>query len=347
MNPLRYLVYIIITGSIFTVFNCGMKEDTIGDRNKVVVVADSTLWLEVQDEIKASLSHIYYTPQPEPAFKILHKTPDQLGKLTRVPNLLMVATLQDEGKMKEYVNKILSASSLQRVRENKASLFSSRDAWARNQLLVVAIAKDKETLEQNLQENQQQLFDLFDEFVSQKIRDMLFKHLEKEKLSKELMKKYGWTMRIQADFHVVVDSADIQTVIMERFDPVRWITVYWQSSETPYTLTKEWMINKRNEIARKFYNDDYIYTDDTIKVQEKEVYFNDFPAIRLDGVWQNDNANKISGGPFRCYGFYDDQAQRIYFIDMAVFAPGERKMQYIRQVDAMAHTFRTAEESSP
>jgi len=345
MNPLRYVLFTIMTFTlVLAVSNCGMKQDTIGDRNKVVVVADSTLWMQVQDEIRSSLAHIYYTPQPEPAFKILHKQPDQLGRLTRVPNLLVVATLQDEGKMKEYVNNILSATSLQRVRENKASLFSTRDAWARNQLLVVAISKDRETLEKNLQENQQQLFNLFDDFVSQRTRDLLLKHLAREDLTKEYMKKYDWTMRIQADFQVVVDSAEIRTLILERLDPVRWITVYWQPNKSPYTLSKEWLINKRNEIADKFYNDDYIYTDEEIKVQKKEVYFNDFPAIRLDGVWQNDNPGQIAGGPFRIYGFYDDQTQRIYFIDMAVFAPGERKMPYLRQLDSMAHTFRTAEE---
>jgi hypothetical protein len=36
----------------------------------------------------------------------------------------------------------------------------------------------------------------------------------------------------------------------------------------------------------------------------------------------------------------------MYYIDIAVFAPGEKKWTRMRQLDAVAFTFRTAEELS-
>ena len=75
---------------------------------------------------------------------------------------------------------------------------------------------------------------------------------------------------------------------------------------------------------------------------EKVVDFNSRYAIRLDGVWQNEK--HVMGGPFRSYGFYDENDGRLYMIDLAVYAPGERKYQYIRQLDGIASTFETNAE---
>lgn len=47
------------------------------------------------------------------------------------------------------------------------------------------------------------------------------------------------------------------------------------------------------------------------------------------------------GGPFVNYTFYDQASDRIYMLDASVFAPGFDKLDFIRQMQAMAHTFRT------
>jgi hypothetical protein len=75
---------------------------------------------------------------------------------------------------------------------------------------------------------------------------------------------------------------------------------------------------------------------------EKEVDFQGRYAIQLDGVWENLKHN--IGGPFRSYGFYDESDQRIYLVDYSVFAPGLKKWPFMRQLEAMARTFKVKAE---
>lgn len=50
------------------------------------------------------------------------------------------------------------------------------------------------------------------------------------------------------------------------------------------------------------------------------------------------------GGAFVNYAFYDEPTKRIYLIDGMVFAPGFKKREFLRHMEAIAHTFRTQED---
>jgi hypothetical protein len=51
------------------------------------------------------------------------------------------------------------------------------------------------------------------------------------------------------------------------------------------------------------------------------------------------------GGPFVMYTFYDQATGRIYMIDGMVFAPGFDKREFLRQLEVIAHTFRTRRDA--
>jgi hypothetical protein len=291
--------------------------------------------------VLAVLERHVNTPQPEPIFTLLQKNPEDLTKLTRFPNLFIIGTLDLQGQMWDLLDRLLG-ESLARVQNDSAFLFSKIDPWARNQILAMAVAKDVPTLRKNLVENSDRIFSLYDENMSANVFRSLYVHFEQKDISKRLMEKHGWNLRVQHDYHVAVDSSGIRYVWLRRFNPQRWLSVYWEPVDDPSLLSKEWMLQKRADLLQLFYDGDYVYEDDKIKVLEKVVDFNNRYAIRLDGVWQNEK--HIMGGPFRSYGFYDENDGRLYMIDLAVYAPGERKYQYIRQLDGIASTFRTHAE---
>jgi hypothetical protein len=72
--------------------------------------------------------------------------------------------------------------------------------------------------------------------------------------------------------------------------------------------------------------------------------FLEWEALRVTGLWQNQTAQAgfAAGGPFRTYCFFDPGTKRLYMVDIAVFAPGMSKEPYLRQLDIIAHTFRTS-----
>ncbi len=343
MNMLKKSVFAGLVALLFVlVVSCGMKRDSLGSMDKIIIIADSTQWINIKDDVMAAMEHIMYTPQPESVFELLHKQPKDLKNLIRFPNLLMVGSLDQQNDMQELLEKMLSDDALARVQEDSAFLFNKDDPWARHQLLALAVSKDEETLKKNLLEHGDRIFNLFEENISANVLRSLYIHFEQEEIAKSLMKEHGWSIRVQHDYFVAVDSSEIRLVWLRRFNPQRWISVYWEPVDDPSILSKEWMLEKRGTLLKDLYEGDYVYEDETIKVQEKIVDFNDRYAIRLDGVWQNEEY--VMGGPFRSYAFYEESDGRLYLIDLAVYAPGRRKTEYLRQLDGIASTFRVKAE---
>ncbi len=343
MNKIKIVVSVAMVGALFfSFFSCSMKRESLGSYNKILVIADSTLWVEVQDELKTALEQIAYTPQPEPIFSLLQKNPDQLRRVMRHPNILVVGTLQSKGEMKNLIDKLLSEESTRRVESNEAFLFQKKNAWALDQILAVVVSKDVETLKKNIVEQGDKIFDVFDVFQAGHTFRTIFKQYEQKEIEKKLMQEHGWSVRVPHDYFVAVDSSELRYVWLRRFNPQRWFSVYWEPVDDPSVLSKEWLLEKRAYFVDKFYDGDYVYQDTLITVREKVVDFNDRYAIRLDGVWQNDK--HVMGGPFRTFGFYEESDGRMYLIDLAVYAPGVRKYPFMRQLDVMAHTFKTKAE---
>ncbi|MBN1481576.1 DUF4837 family protein [candidate division KSB1 bacterium] len=344
MNKKAVLLPVIFILSVAFMLSCGMKRDSLGSRDKIIIIADSTQWVELEEHMLAALERIIYTPQPEPIFNLLRRGPEDLNKLSRFPNLLIIGSLDIEGQMNELLHRMLSEEAMARVQADSAFLFNKPDPWARDQLLVLAVSRDIETLKQNVRDNSDRLFNLFDENLTKYVFKTLFTQFEQKEISKALMDKHGWNVRVQHDYFVAADSSEIRYVWLRRFNPQRWLSVTWEPVEDPSLLSREWMLEKRREVIEKFYDGDYVYEDETINVQEKIVDFKGRYAIRLDGVWQNEI--HVMGGPFRSYGFYNEGDGRLYLIDLAVYAPGERKYQYLRQLDGIASTFRTKNEQT-
>jgi hypothetical protein len=338
----RWKIEFVLCLSVGLFFSgCGVKRQSLGSRNKIVVIADSSLFAEIEPDLSKMLCQELYTPQPEPIFSLMLQTPTELEKLTRFPNLLIVGTLESTGKMGDLLGKFLSGPSLKRVQADSAFLFNKENAWAYDQMLAVLVSKDKETLLQNISANGQAVFDLFDRHERKAVLKMLFDRYEQKEIPKRLMNEHGWSVRVQHDYFIAVDSSAVRSVWLRRMDPQRSLFIYWEPCNDPSVLSKEWMMDRRQQFSIKFFDGDYVYEDSTITVQEKVVDFCNRYAIRLDGVWQNDKYTM--GGPFRSYGFYNESDKRLYLIDLLVYAPGERKYQFLRQLDCMAATFTTQE----
>ncbi|RLD13745.1 hypothetical protein DRI50_06575, partial [candidate division KSB1 bacterium] len=313
-KTLRFYCFAAIGILFILLFSCSMKRESIGSHNKIIVVADSTVWAAVQDELKAALERITYTPQPEPIFTLLQKNPDELNRITRLPNILILGELQSQGEMKKLLDKLLSKESVARIEKDEAFLFQKKDAWALDQMLAVMASRDVETLKKNILEQSDKIFDVFDAFNESKTFRTIFSQLEQKDLESTLMSEHGWSVRVPHDYHVAVDSSELRYVWLRRFSPQRWFSAYWEQVDDPSVLSKEWLLQKRAAFVKEFYDGDYVYQDTLITVREKVVDFDGRYAIRLDGVWQNDK--HVMGGPFRTYGFYNESDARIYLLDI-------------------------------
>jgi len=323
-------------------FGCQLKPITIGSNNKVLVLADSTLWGHIEQDVRNAVEKEVYTPQLEKIFTIILREPGKFGDLKRFPHLLFIGTLNQKGTTKDILEGMLDETARRKIEQDSSFIFRRRDAWSKGQLLVVLVSKDLETLKGHLQKDKDLIFKLFDDHANEIVMQQMYRLNEQKDIEKQLMQEHGWSVRVQHDFFVAIDSSEARFVWLRRMGPQREFFVYWEPVDDPSKLSKEWMMQKRDSLSKVYFEGDYIFQDSSIKVKSKTIDFNGRYAIQLDGVWQNEK--NIVGGPFRSFGFYNKSDGRLYLVDCSIVAPGERKWPYMRQVEAMARTFKTADE---
>jgi hypothetical protein len=334
----------IVLSMILFFTGCETVQRTLGSVDRVIVLCDDELWPEIESSVRDAIQNEFNTPQPEPTLIVVQKSPQSLEELKRYPHILFVGTLDAENATKQIVDQLLTEQTRSQVAQDQSYLFKKNDAWARGQLLVAVITKDVKTLKERFTENGEQVYQLIHEHAYELVKDQLYFRYEQKDIHKHLLQEHGWMIRVPHDYFVAIDSAQASFVWLRRVSPQRDIWVYWQETDDPSLLSKEWMLDQRKRIGETYLSGDYIYQSESIPVRETSVDFNGRYAIRLDGVWQNEEY--VSGGPFRSYGFYDEGEGRLYMIDFFVFRPGERKWPFMRQLDVIAHTFTTRTDTN-
>ncbi len=320
--------------SLLWTSGCIWRPEVRGPEHLVIAIGDTTELRAVEPLLRQAVERTISTPHPEKIFVLRLFPADSLQRYLHYRHILIVGTLQAKGKAGEYITKLVGRSRA-RVEQDSAYVFSKRDAWVRGQLLVLFVCRDLPTLERRLRENGEVLFSLFDDFVNERVKKRMYATLEQKKLNKELMDKYGWSLRVQHDYFVALEKPGF--VFLRRMYPERWLFVLWEKTDDPSKLTREWVLEKRRWVGEGYYGGDRILDLD---LQVQQVNFNGRYALQFDGIWEN--PLKIAGGPWRAYAFYDEPTGNLFLIDLAVFAPDrERKMPFLRQLDVMAHTFRT------
>ncbi|MDZ7393509.1 MAG: DUF4837 family protein [candidate division KSB1 bacterium] len=314
---------------------CGTKKPGYGSEDLLIVLADSTEWLAVEGTVRAALERTVYTPQPESYLRVRWVSPENWGTFRRYHTFLVVGTLSGSPVMQSLFGRMLSPNDLRRVEQDSSFLFKKENPWALDQLLLVVVANDTSTLSKRISENADRLHSLVMEHVRKVMTKQMFGKHEQKAVEEELMRKYGWAVRVQHDYHLLEKASD-RIVWLRRIPPERWFLVHWEDSDDPSVLTPGWCLKKRKWIGESFYTGERIVEGYTTW---QWVDFNGRRAIEMWGLW--DDSVKVVGGPFHLYGFYDEPTGRLFVIDMACFAPGERKMPFMRQMDVMARTFHT------
>ncbi len=269
---------------------------------------------------------------------------------------MFVSTLDDKSDIGLYILNMLDPASKELVEKDSAYIFIKNDLWSKGQIVLILIAKDKETLLKHLRKDRNEIYIYFrDEFFKREINAIISEGHNKKDIERYLLEKYNWKIFVQHDYYIAKDSAQEKFVWLRRRTPEdmeRFIFVHWiDSVYDPYKFFNQvWIANKRNEITKKFYRttrDDawVVIADDPESIKYLyffPVNFNGRYAIRVQGLWRFNDFT--GGGPFISYVFYDSTQKRIYFLDGSIFAPRYEKKKLIIQIDAILHTFKTASE---
>jgi hypothetical protein len=328
------LVYAILASALIFLTACSIfRDQPIGDRNHIIVLADENVWQLVADPLTQVYGREIQTPQPEQTYYLERVDMEQLSTVSRRPYLLIVAPLKSANPVSVYLSNSLAPQAADGVSRGDYYVFSKSDLWARDQLVLFLTAPDLPSLLERIQENGAELYSLIDHHRNQAVQKEMYARLEQKNLEKQFHEKYGWRLRVQHDYRITIDDPVHNIVRLRRNFPDRWLTISWIDGTDQYLNLKA--TSAVRDSLGKFFKDPVFTYPEYHKYREIE--FLGRPAGLLRGLWATEA--DIGGGPFFTYVIYDSSLHRTFFLDGAVFAPDRLKEPYLRQVQIMAKTF--------
>lgn len=316
---------------------CYRRPAVRGPEYTVYVFAENDDWKMLRPAIEEVFNRVTYTPQAETHFEIVHADVSQIGKYLSHRQLIFAASLKSKGDVAGIVKRSVNRPELlEKIKAGQSFLFKKENQWTTNQLILTLVSNTVEELVNKIVANKDLIYRLMYDFQQELVSKYMYRTLENKKLSRELLKKYQWTVRVQHDYFLAEEDSVNGFVFLRRRYPERWFFVKWIEDGNPDKITKEWYFDLRDSIGVWYYGGDKVNR----KYGRAEVI--DFLGrwcLRVEGLWENEE--KIAGGPFLAYVFYDEGTQRIYAIDCSVFAPADKKLPYLDQLNAMAMTFKT------
>ncbi len=331
--PLLVLARVLLVVLLFLVAGCDVvRRRVVGPNGEATLVSDLTTESPAVIAVRTAIGRDVMTTRAEPAFEIDVVPGARFREVRSWRNLILVADLDRAGPTTALVERTVGPAVLAELRSGKRVHAVYGDVWGRGQTVLVVAARGEPALARAATAAADTMYAAFEAQVLRGIERLLYLAGEETRLARDLAERYGWSLRIPAGYRVGEDAKARFVRFFMREGGARLLFVYWQDGVRVLPSPAA-CLDLRGRLAARYYEGDFI---DSTRVRSEPAIFLGRPAHRLVGVWQNDRYTM--GGPFRTYCFVD--GGRLVMIDLAVFEPVASKVELLRQLEAIALTFR-------
>jgi len=222
-----------------------------------------------------------------------------------------------------------------------------KDRWAYPQAVVRITAPDDTTLQSSLKQYGKFVVDYF--VKAERDRQIAFnKSYINENAKAEIEKMFGIQIEIPQGISKAVKKNDFYWITNDQAGIRQDIVIY----SYPYTdkkmFTKEALIARRDSVMKAYIPGELkgSYMGTELKYAEpvfNEIWINEGYCAELRGLWRMYNGAAM-GGPFFSHTRLDEVNQRVITVDAFVFAPGHKKRNAMRQLEAVVYTTRLPHE---
>lgn len=319
--------------------------------NEILVVMDSTKWKgQLGDKLRDVFSsRIPGLPQEEPTFNLRYVSPRHFQGFHRLyPNIIFVTVLNDQSRDSRVLRSYFTKNSLEQMRQNpEMFMFPLHNEFARGQEVLHLFAPTEEDLIRKLDKNDNRLVAYFLEFERNRLSRKLFTNLPNKGLSNYLEKRFGVRMEFPIGYEVAIEKDQFIWIRRLDQDIDQNIWLAYKDYDNENVFTQENILELRSSFAKPYIwgsdSTTYMKTEMEAPIHTREVNFKGRYAMETRGLWR---LNKVTmGGPFISYTFVDEATNRLYYIEGFTYAPGEDKREPVRELEAILHTFRTAQDA--
>ena len=351
----------LLTACLFVFAGCSGESDyrprAVGLDTEILVVADSLDWSgAIGEALRETVGQFISTlPAPERQFELRHaplETEDDLETARRQKNVIFVAAFSDSTNEAEYIRNVFDPTAQQAIREEGGVAVSRENIFRRDQQVYYITGEDKEDVIEAIYSASEGVSRDFTRAARRRLTEEMFDRGRQVDVEEELATMYDFAVNVQHDYLVAVDTSDF--VWLRRILPETWrsVFVHFIDHANPELLSPEWIYDTRDSLARQYIQGNlggWIEIDrrESRPLETKNINFLGRYGFETRGLWHMvgvEEGRKMEfgmGGPFITYTFYDQPTGRLYMIDGMVFAPGYNKREFLRQMEAIAYTFRS------
>lgn len=366
----KYLSYVslfVLTAStiMFTISGCvevqGYKPQAVGPEGKMTVLMDSVQWNgAVGENLRQTLGGPIYTlPAPEPMFDLTRgaiTSQRAFEMIKRQKNVVIVAPLSDTTTIAQFISNRLDEGAREMVNSGVSAFIPRENLWSRDQMVAYITAATPEELAGAIQERSDDLLYEFNRKTRKRMEKDMFEKGRQFEIEQQLMDRYNFAVNVQHDYLVAEDTTNF--VLLRRIissESWRSLFIYFEENANPNDLTPEWIYAKRDSLSKLYMEGNvigYVEIDRRRPLTTENIDFLGKYGFESRGLWhmvadtERGREPLGMGGPFLSYAFYDEESGRNYIIDGMIFAPNYPKREFLRQLEVISYTFRSAEPAS-
>lgn len=359
----KNIIYTLI--AIFTIFlaSCtsepGAKDENNlpqarGAESEILVVMDSAKWQgKLGDEVRNTFAAaIPGLPQNEPMFALKYVSPLKFNGFFRyVKNIIFVTTLNNKTAEGRRLRSFFTDESLKMIQENKDIYrFTSKNEYARGQQVLHLFGQNEEQLINHLENNQEELRDLFLSIEKLRISQKIYSGKEATGIMKMLRNDHEFNLKIPAGYKLAKEEDDF--IWIRNYTPQidKNIVIYYRDYTSENVFEDQGIFDLRKEMSSTYLMDIedttiYMTTETLVPLHTEKVNFNGMYAVETRGLWRLSDSSL--GGPFLSYVFVDENINRLYYLEGYVASPGKNKRQTIRELETILWTFKTLSQPKP
>ncbi len=301
----------------------------VGESDDLVIIHDGAATARARNHLVRVMESEVGWLLGEAAFRTTVTTPSIARDLRNRRQIMVIGTWEGGDVEREIAGKIRSLD-----RDGPPRLHIERDIWAKGQTVGVLMGRSEDELIEFLTAHGPEILAEFEIGARTRAVDKLRGAAAESGMEAEMGRRFGWSLAPPSGYDFFTTNASDGFVFFRRTRPDRTVFVYWQQGEEG-SVTEEFIVSKRAEITKRYYDGDEIEWRRPLTVEPVE--FAGRSALRLSGWWGN--RERVGGGPFMTYCFFEPTQERVYMIDATLFAPAMDKTAFARNLDAVANTF--------
>ncbi len=301
-------------GGIDKLFNSNTLPRANGGILDILVVAEDKVWNGTAG--RAFQSHFtamtYGLPQPEPLFTVRQVDPREFSELLQRSRYIVSLNVAD--------------SSFFQMTNNR---------WAKGQLVTYFQAPSELELRKMILKQNESL----ERVISEREGKRLTRKLKPLSLKEypEFFEKHQLQLDIPRDFAVSVAEEDLVVYWKRTTLADNGLIIYVEDLPDEEAIIGNNIIPLRDSITKLYVpgsrEGSYMVTEDIIKPQIEATDFEGRFALEARGLWRT--IGDIMGGPFVSYTIYDEENNRLIYIDTFMLAPDKKKRKSLFELESL------------